>query len=402
MRVVALNQFYAPDHAATSQLLTDLCESLASQGDEVTVITSRGGYQGASLPPRETRAGVEIIRTHATHFGKKTMAGRLADYLSFWSTSVLQTALEKRADVLLVLTTPPMIAAGGAAVALARHTPLVTWVQDVYPEAAVKLGFIGDKSPATLVLETLGRATHKAATRIIALSAGMADKLVEQGASREKIRIQTNWSDGRIVRPLQRENHPFRRKYGLEGKFVAMYSGNLGIGHDVASFVEAARRIGKNHPELCVLFIGDGVRKAEAEKLASGLENVRFLPYQPHESLGESLSAADVHLVSLREDLEGLLVPSKLYGALAAGRPVLYLGPERCEVSRVLRQDDLGEAHKPGDIEGLCRSLVDAMTNRTRWDERGQKARRIFDERYDRPVSCARFRQDLVEAATKR
>jgi len=398
MRIVALNQFYAPDHAATSQLLTDLCEHLASQGDHVTVITSRGGYQGKSLEPREKRAGVDVVRTAATRFGKATMPGRLADYLSFWASSVLGAALAARPDVLLVLTTPPMIAAGGALVARARNIPLVTWVQDVYPEAAVHLGFLAPQNPATYALEAMGRATHHIAKRIVALSEGMAERLVAQGAPREKIRVQQNWSDGALVRPAPRENHPFRKKHGLEGKLVAMYSGNLGIGHDVASFVEAARRLEEKHPDLRLVFIGDGARRAEAENAAKGLKNVLFLPYQPHETLGESLSAADVHLVSLREDLEGLLVPSKLYGALAAGRPVIYLGPERCEVSRVLGEHDLGRALQPGDVGGLCEALDDLAQNRGLWDERGARARRIFDERYDRAVSCARFRDLLVEA----
>jgi glycosyltransferase involved in cell wall biosynthesis len=400
MRIVAVNQFYAPDHAATSQLLTDLCEHLAAAGDHVTVITSRGGTMGGdALPAREHLRGVDVVRAPATRFGKATMAGRLADYLSFWASSVLEAARAEEADVLLVLTTPPMIAAGGALVALAKRTPLVTWVQDVYPEAAVKLGYLSAKSPAALALSTLGRATHHAAARIVALSSGMADRLVAQGAPRERIRVLPNWSDGEIVAPRPRENQHFRKMHGFEGKIVAMYSGNLGIGHDVATFVQAARRLENTLPELVVAFIGDGVRRKEAEALAEGLGNVRFLPYQPHETLGESLSAADVHLVSLREDLDGLLVPSKLYGALAAGRPVIYLGPASCEVARVLENDDLGKALRPGDVDGLVRALEDVARNRAAWDERGARARRIFDERYDRPVSCERFRALLEEAS---
>lgn len=399
MRVVAVNQFYAPDQAATSQMLTDLCEHLAKAGDRVTVITSRGGYLGGeALKAREHIRGVDVVRAPATRFGKATMAGRLADYLSFWASSVVETARAEEADVLLVLTTPPMIAAGSALVALAKRTPLVTWVQDVYPEAAVQLGYLGAKSPGALALSTLGRATHHAAARIVALSEGMADRLVAQGAPRERIRVLPNWSDGRLVTPRPRENHPFRIKHGLEGKIVAMYSGNLGIGHDVATFVKAARRLESTLPELVTLFIGEGARRKEAESLAEGLGNVRFLPYQPHETLGESLSAADVHLVSLREDLDGLLVPSKLYGALAAGRPVIYLGPATCEVTRVLEKDDLGKALRPGDVDGLARALEDVARNRAAWDDRGARARQIFDERYDRPVSCERFRALLEEA----
>jgi len=400
MRVVAVNQFYAPDHAATSQLLTELCEDLVDRGDDVTVVASRGGYLGGpSLPARERIRGVDVVRPFATRFGKAKMAGRIADYLSFWATSVLAAAAQTKPDVLLVLTTPPMIAAGGALVALARRVPLVTWVQDVYPEAAIHLGYLAPRGPAALTLATLGRATHHAAARILALSDGMAERLVEQGAPRERIRVLSNWSDGRLVRPRPRDGHPFREKHGLQGKFVAMYSGNLGIGHDVRTFVEAARRLRDRFPSLVLLFIGEGARRDEAKALAKDLDNVKFLPYQPHNEIGESLSAADVHLVSLREDLGGLLVPSKLYGALAAGRPVVYLGPPRCEVARVVREHDLGWAGVPGDVEGLVGALADAASNLDAWDEKGARARRIFDERYDRPVSSARFRAVLEEAS---
>jgi glycosyltransferase involved in cell wall biosynthesis len=401
MRVLAVNQFYAPDHAATSQLLTELCEDLVTAGDEVTVVASRGGYLGGAraLPARETLNGVHVRRAFATSFGKATIPRRLADYLTFWASAVLTAVAQERPDVLLVLTTPPMIAAGGALVALARRVPLVTWVQDVYPEAAVALGVLAPEGRTARAFSALGRATHHAAARIIALSEGMADRLVAQGAPRERIRIHPNWSNGDLVRPLPREGHLFRRAHGLENKVVAMYSGNLGAGHDVATFVRAARRLEQALPELLLLFVGEGARRAEAEALAEGLSNVRFLPYQPHETLGESLSAADVHLVSLREDLEGLLVPSKLYGALAAGRPVIYLGPPGCEVARVIRQDDLGWTGRPGDVEGLCQALESAVKNRAAWAARGERARRIFAERYDRPISSARFRELLQEAS---
>jgi putative colanic acid biosynthesis glycosyltransferase WcaI len=403
MRVVAVNQFYAPDHAATSQLLTELCEDLVSEGDEITVIASRGGYLGGAppLPPKETRRGVRVVRPLSTRFGKATLSGRLADYATFWVTSALAAAVAARPDVLLVLTTPPMIAAGGALVARARRLPLVTWVQDVYPDAAVALGVLPPRGPSLsrAALLAMARATHHAAARIIALSDGMADRLEKQGAPRDRIRVLPNWADGRAIRPMPREGHPFRRAHGLEGRFVAMYSGNLGKGHDVATFIAAARRLAREAPEILFLFIGDGARKPEAQALAQGLDNVRFLPYQPHDTLGESLSAADVHLISLREDLAGLLVPSKLYGALAAGRPIIYVGPPSCEVARVVREHDLGWAGRPGDQEGVSRALLAAIRNPDIWEARGRRARQIFCARYDRLISSRRFRELLREVS---
>jgi colanic acid biosynthesis glycosyl transferase WcaI len=162
MRVLAINQFYAPDHAATSQLLTELCEDLARKGDDVTVIASRGAYLGGGeLPATEVLRGVRVVRPWATRLGKATVAHRLSDYLSFWATAVVSAATEARPDVMLVLTTPPMIASGGVLVAGIRGVPLVTWVQDVYPEVAVAFGVISANHPAATGFARLQRATYR-------------------------------------------------------------------------------------------------------------------------------------------------------------------------------------------------------------------------------------------------
>ncbi len=178
-----------------------------------------------------------------------------------------------------------------------------------------------------------------------------------------------------------------------------MYSGNLGAAHDVATFVEAALKLESRAPEVVFVFVGEGVRKAEAERLANGLGNVRFLPYQPREKLGESLGSADVHLVGLREGFEGLLVPSKVYGALACGRPVAFVGPVGCEVARLVREEDVGFEGRPGDSESLANWIEHLARDRDLARQKGEKARRLFENRYDRPVAVARWRQILEEAA---
>jgi glycosyltransferase involved in cell wall biosynthesis len=290
--------------------------------------------------------------------------------------------------------------AGGALVAGARGVPLVTWVQDVYPEIAVAFGLLTERHPAARALALMQRATYRVASRVVALSAGMGARLEAQGAPRDRIRVIPNWSDGRAVRPLAHADNPFRREHGLEGRFVVMYSGNLGVGHDVATFAGAARLLASRRPEVLFLFIGDGSRRGELEAETRVLTNVRFLPYQPYESLGKSLSAADVHLISLREGLDGLLVPSKLYGALAIGRPVFYVGPETCEAARVIRGDDLGWAGRPGDAAGLARAIEAAAADPAGCADRGARARALFEREYDRPIAVSRWRSALAEAAS--
>lgn len=398
MRVLAINQFYAPDEAATSQLLTDLCEDLARGGDEVTVIASQGNYLGGSrLPRSEVRNGVRVLRPFSTSFGKGSIPKRLADYGTFFASAVARAITVRRPDVVLALTTPPLIATGALASASLRGIPLVAWVQDVYPQIAVELGVLDRHHPITTLLDRAARITYARSRRIVALSSGMARRLEELGAPGDRLRVIANWADGRALVPRTSETS-FRREHGLEGRFVVMYSGNLGAAHDVATFVEAARKL-ENHRDVAFVFIGEGVRKPEAERLAQGLGNVRFLPYQPRERLGESLGSADVHLVGLREGFEGLLVPSKVYGALACGKPVLFVGPSGCEVARLVREEGVGFATKPGDAEGVAEAIHRLATDGELARRQGEKARRLFEEQYDRPVAISHWRQVLADAA---
>ena len=401
MRILAVNQFYAPDISATSQLLTQLCEDLVRGGDEVSVIASRGRYLGgAKLAPRQTIRGVDVVRPLSSSLGKGSIAHRLADYGSFWVGAISQAARIRRPDVILALSTPPMIAFGAALVAKARGIPLVTWVQDVYPEVAVAFGLFGNSHPACLALRVLNRATHHVARRSVVLSEGMADRVSLQGQQRQRLRVITNWSDGQAIVPVSADANSFRAEHDLQNRFVVLYSGNLGVGHDMATNVDAARQLESSHPRVLLLFIGEGGRRREAERRAEGLSNVRFLPYQPPERLALSLSAGDVHVASLREGLDGLLVPSKLYGILAAGRPLFYVGPDSCEVTRVLREHDLGWTGRPGQSAALARAIAKAASEPQWVRQRGERARQVFQERYDRPIAVDRWRIVLGEAVS--
>ncbi|MEM9694074.1 MAG: glycosyltransferase family 4 protein [Myxococcota bacterium] len=405
MRVLAVNQFYAPDQAATSQLLTELCEDLVDAGDEVTVVASPGNYLGGGdqLPPREWIRGVEVRRPWATRLGKGSIPRRLSDYTSFWASAVLAVARAQRPDVVLALTTPPMIAAGTAIVTRLRDVPLVTWVQDVYPDVAVRFGVVGARHPATLGLRAINRATYAHATSIVALSRGMAERLTTQGADPDKVEVIPNWSDSARLTPVEHADNPFRRQleaqHGLpRDAFVAMYSGNLGAGHDIQTLVEAARHV--DPKRIHFVFIGEGAAKAKARRSSRGLTHVHFLPYQPRESLAQSLSAADVHLASLRSDLAGLLVPSKLYGVMAVGRPLFYLGPPHCEVSEVIVRHEIGWV---GD--GSAVDLATALTTWSQDDDKcrrqGRLARAVFLRHYDRQHAVSRWR-NVLDSAVRR
>jgi colanic acid biosynthesis glycosyl transferase WcaI len=403
MRVLAVNQFYPPDVSATSQLLGELCEDLVARGHHVDVIASQGTYLGGErLPAREVLRGVHVRRMLATSLGKGTRAHRMADYSTFWASAVGSSFAALRPDVLLALTTPPMIAFGLAGVASLRKLPLVTWIQDVYPEIAVAFGVLKPRSVAHRSLRAAAMATHRLTSRVVALSDGMADRLVEQGAPRSAVRAIPNWADGRLIRPMPRAENPFRRRHGFAERFIVMYSGNLGQGHDVETLIGAARILDHGQSGVEFVFIGSGGRRPEAESLAAGLRNVRFLPYQQREDLSFSLSAADIHLVSLLPGLDGLLVPSKFYAALAAGRGVFYVGPAACEVATVIRRERLGWEGRNGDATGLAEAIAKLERRPEELSLVGVRARKVFEEHYERSVCVSRWEDTLQGVVDRR
>jgi len=397
MRILFVNQFYAPDESATAELLAELAEDLAAAGHDVSVVASRGRCEGgASFAPRELRGGVTVIRTLATSLGKGSAAARLTDYLSFAFTGLSAVVAARRPDVLVVLTTPPLLPAAAAAVARARRIPLVTWSQDVYPEVAGALGALAPGSAAYRGARALMRRAHGAAARVVTLSEGMAARVRAQGAPADRVRVIRNWADGERIFPVPAAANPFRQRHGLGERFVLLYSGNVGLAHDLSGLIEAMRRLEARCPRLLLLVVGAGGGLPEVRRRAAGLANVRFLPRQPRAELAESLSAAELHCIALRPGLEGLVVPSKLYAALAAGRPILYLGPPDCEVARTVRELDAGWVVDPRDASAIADRLAEASAHPPPTATTA-RLRAAFTRAFDRGKAVARWEALLGE-----
>ena len=327
-RVLAVNRFYWPDHSATAQILTDLCAHLADTGVAVTVVTSRKRYDDpkARLAARETRDGVQIHRVWTTRLGRDWAPARAVDYASFYlSAMIAMLRLAGRGDVILAKTDPPLISVAAWMVARIRGARLVNWLQDVFPEVAGALGMRWARGPGGTLLQRLRNLSLDAATANVVISEAMAARLAGEGVRPASLHVIRNWSCERI-RPVAASRNPLRRDWGLEGRFTIGYSGNLGRAHAAPAVADLVRRTA-GIDGLTWLFIGggkglDAVRRAAAETGA----DIRFQPYQPRERLSESLSAPDMHLVCLDPACEGLIMPSKLYGVLAAGRGVIALG----------------------------------------------------------------------------
>ena len=381
MKVLLLNQFFHPYEDAVAQLATDLAEDLVAAGHQVTVLSARGGYQGGrQLPPRETWRGVQVVRVGATSFGKGSIAGRLADYATFYVSALVTALTLPRHDVVLATTAPPLVASIGAVLRTVKGTRFVYWLQDVYPELAVEFGVLGPRSPATWAFERISRATLRRADGVVVLGDAMAERVRAKGVAPGRVHVIPNWADGSGVRPVAHADNGFRRAHGFDGKRVVLYSGNMGRGHDLTTLLEAARRL-RGEPDLVFAFVGDGARRAQVEAASRELPSVRLFPYQPRERLAESLSAGDVHVVTMDARTLGLLEPSKLYGVMAAGRPVLFIGPATSEAARTVVREGVGEVVANGDVDGAVSALKRLLAAA---GPLGERARQAFDQTHDR------------------
>lgn len=393
MKIVFLNRYFYPDHSATSLLLMDLALFLASQGRKVQVITSRQRYDepAALLQPREVVHGVEIWRVWTSRFGRVSLPGRAFDYLTFYFSTLFALLITvSRGDIVVAKTDPPLLSLVAAPVAWLKGARLVNWLQDVFPEIAGAVGLGWTRGWVGRFLARLRDGTLRSASVNVVPGSAVRRYLISRGIAEEKVRVIANWADGDLIHPVRQEDNHLRREWGLEGKFVVGYSGNMGRVHEFETILGAAESL-KGDNSVIFLFIGDGAQKKWLEDEVShrGLVNVRFLPYQPTDRLAESLSAPDVHLVSLRPEVEGLAVPSKFYGIAAAGRPTLFVGDQDGEIGHLIREAQCGIAIGVGDGFGLVAVIDLLRSDSSVYKRYCENARRVFEERFEKRIALA-------------
>ena len=407
MTLIFLNRYFHPDHSATSQMLSDLAFALAADGHKVRVITSRQLYEtaGKALPARERIDGVDVTRVWTSRFGRMHLAGRAIDYLSFHLTAAFALwTLARRGDVVIAKTDPPMLSMVAAPVAWMRGAVLVNWLQDIFPEVAEAVGMGGGRLGLFVfgALRGLRNRSLRSAQMNVALGEHMAERLQKLAIPPDRIRIIANWADGKSIHPAPPEQNRLRRDWARPHDFIVAYSGNLGRAHEIATMLHAIEIT--QHcvaPRIVWLFVGGGtLMQALQEKVACcAPAPVIFKPYQPQELLAESLSVADVHLVSLRPELEGLIVPSKIYGIQAAGRPAIFIGDPDGEIARQLARTESGLTVTAGDGAGLAAAIQQLAADPDRCRKLGLNARRAFEREFDKPIAMARWAALLDEVA---
>lgn len=405
-------------------MLSDLAFALVQRGYRVSVITSGQRYDepNAVLASRETVGGVAVYRVSTTRFGRSSILGRMIDYLTFYASAARTLwQLAERGDVVVAKTDPPMLSVIAAPIARARRAHLINWLQDLFPEVAQQ-SHVGHGHFMQLIyraLASLRSHSLRSSALNVVIGQRMATNVRALGVNAERISIIHNWADGDAIKPVHHGTNHLRSKWDLHGKFVVGYSGNLGRAHDYRTFLEAIRlteaamrpetdlKSASNPdkptrvPDIRWLFLGGGANRKRLQNEASqfGLQTVQFRNYEPRENLSESLSAADLHLATLNPNLEGLIVPSKIYSIGAAGRPTIFVGDEDGEVARMLKQDGSGYTVAPGDGAGLAAYVLELARNSTRNEAMGKNARRAFERAYDVKRAIAEWSEAIDRIA---
>ena len=388
LHVNIVSIYFYPDLSGTGQILTDLAIGLRRMGCEVDAYTSQPTFGSRRRVSRfEVHEGVRIHRVPATQMNKDAPVGRVLNSITFF-VSVLWVLLTKRTKgPLLIVSHPPFLAVAGYLLRKLKGQRYVYLVHDVFPDGAVALGYIRPNGFIRSVWDTMNKLSIRNAASLVVLGEKMKDLVVRKGGNAmngDRVRVIHNWADENFIRPLAKRDNRFAVEHGLQDTFVVLYSGNMGRSHNLETIVAAADRL-RDRP-MTFLFIGDGGKKAKLEAMVAerGMRNVRFLPYQPRETLPLSLTCGDVSLIALEPGIEGISMPSKLYSNLASGRPIIALVEERGELAGILEAAGCGKSVAPSDVDGLVSLLEFYCQNRDMCERDGRRGREYFEKHFAR------------------
>ncbi len=401
--VCFLSQYFAPETGATSELVSKIARELAEKGYNVEAIAGQPTYHGKSKLPKNMNVdGIHVTRVSSTRLDRNTVIGRVLNSATFAVSSLVKCLGLPDDRVVVCLTNPPILPWVTWICSIVRKTPYVITVHDIYPHVAVRLGLLKEHSLTASLWRRLNRIAFQRASRVIVLGrdAQSAVRNEIRREDRERVVIIPNWADGAAVIPTKKEQNPLLEALGIRDRFVVQYSGNLGRFHELETVLQCAEML--RGDSFYFLFIGSGAQegllKQHIDRGNAG--NMQLLPYQPRSHLNVSLTACDVGLVTLRDGMTGLAVPSKLYGILAAGKPVVVIGPEDSEPAMVVRENHCGIVVRPGDPEGLANALRRLKDDGELRADMGRKGRKAFERSYDLPVVVAQWKgllQDVIE-----
>lgn len=352
-----------PDTVSSGQHAADLAKALVAAGHQVTVVVSNRGYDRPRVrfAPREVWNGVNVIRVASTGLGKTARWRRAVDFASFLIACAVRVALLPRFDLVITMTSPPLLSAVAATLVRIKGGALICWILDLNPDQAVTAGWLNPKSLTGRLLRRMAAFGFRTARWCIVMDRFMAERLEGYGVACQKIAVIPPWSHDDDIRYGAADREEFRHEHGLDGRFVVMYSGNHSPCHPLDTLLESARRL-KNDPRVVFCFIGGGSEFPRVKAYAEGhrLRNILCLPYVSLSRLSASLSAADLHVVVLGDAYVGVVHPSKVYNVLALGIPFLYIGPERSHIMDLALDPPWMMRASHGDVDRVIEQITRA------------------------------------------
>ncbi len=404
--LLVLSQVYVPDPSSVGQYMHDAAAEMARRGFRVVVLAADRGYDDPArrYRRREEIDGVEVTRLPFSSFGKHRLSLRILGQLSFLFQCVLRGLLTRRLAGVFISTSPPMCSLAALAISALRRVPIKHWVMDVNPDQIVALGRLGAESLPVRLFERLNRWILGRAAAVVTLDEFMADRLRAKCDLAERLTVIPLWPHEQHLEAVPHEENGFRREYCRDDQLVLTYSGNHSPFNPIDTLLQAARRL-EHRQDLLFCFIGGGIDKPKVERLIrqQGPRNLLSLPYQPLDRLRYSLSAADVHLVTMGEAAVGCCHPSKIYAALAVGRPILFVGPEACHLADFIRRERIGWCVPQGDADAAVATIREvARAGLPGLEDRGRRARRLARTRISKRVLCGRFCDVLQQGLGRR
>jgi colanic acid biosynthesis glycosyl transferase WcaI len=395
VKIIFTSSYFYPDYSAGSQMLSDLSFYLSKNGFDAAVVTSRRMYDDSGKPllTHEEFNGVDVHRVWSSRFGRKSYIGRIIDYISLEVSLIIKLFnIIKKGDIVVLMTDPPLLNVISYPLIKFKRGVVVNWLHDLFPEVAVSAGVFAKTSLINRLITKLRNQVIKGADKNVVIGSKMYSYLVDIGVNNEKITKIENWSDGSAIYSIENKDNCIRNDWGLEDKFVVGYSGNLGRAHDISTILTVIEKL-KYESNILFLFVGGGVglNRIKKHTKENKLNNVMFKSYQDRDLLALSLNVADVHWVTLNPKMEGFIVPSKFYGILAAGKPVIFIGDADGEIARDIKRIGCGECIDIGKSDKL-ESIIKQYSDDPKYvTKMGGLGREEFCKSYDFPVAADKF-----------
>ena len=406
-RILIFNQFFPPDFAATGQLIEELALGISRTGIKVRVFSGQPGYAfETNQAPREEKKGrLNIRRTRTTQLIRWRLLAKLCSSIFYFIRAFLHTARhQKKEDLLIITTAPAFMTWLGYLANFFWDKKYICLLYDLYPNVLTSLNIVSEENPIVRLWNLFNRHTWLRAESIIVLSSSMKQRIIEACPEvTHKIHIIHNWSDGNIIKPMDKQNNWFAKEHDLQDKFTILYSGNMGRCHDMETIVGAAKLLEDCQDQFEFVFIGSGAQQLAIQNQANelGLQNFTFLAYQPKDVLPFSLTACDLSLISMTRRMEGVVAPSKLYSTLAAGNAVGVICPQKSFLAQLVVDAECGESFRNGEVRELADFIVKLKQNSQLCKEMGYNARQYFSNHFTKTIAINKYLEVIDKAGVK-